>query len=256
MSNHTSTRTRWLGVDTALGEGNAARPRASACMWAPHSPRPCSPLRTPPRADKRQFAAVQGGLLAWDFELKDEEGGTLALIDRNFSGGCRGVNQRWGFLACHHTQSEVMKWDLRAGERRCSKGLARGVAPRAARCIAGRQHMLCVRHPKPVGPFGSSPQRHKPLHHVLHVSERSSSPMPEGCDSLFGLPSTLPAPCMPQPSLSSISAPAPLFGQGLARSSSPTPASMSSTSATRQPRRRSRRRPPWRRRTPTDRRRP
>ncbi|PSC69495.1 Altered inheritance rate of mitochondria 25 [Micractinium conductrix] len=36
--------------------------------------------------DKRQFAAVQGGLLAWDFELKDEEGGTLALIDRNFSG--------------------------------------------------------------------------------------------------------------------------------------------------------------------------
>jgi hypothetical protein len=29
---------------------------------------------------------VQGGLLAWDFELKDDNGGTLALIDRNFSG--------------------------------------------------------------------------------------------------------------------------------------------------------------------------
>jgi hypothetical protein len=38
-------------------------------------------------AGKRQFAAVQGGLLAWDFELKDEQGGTLALIDRNFYGG-------------------------------------------------------------------------------------------------------------------------------------------------------------------------
>ncbi|KAL4451629.1 hypothetical protein ABPG75_007291 [Micractinium tetrahymenae] len=36
--------------------------------------------------NRRQFAAVQGGLLAWDFELKDERGGTLALIDRNFSG--------------------------------------------------------------------------------------------------------------------------------------------------------------------------
>jgi hypothetical protein len=38
------------------------------------------------RAERRQFAAVQGGLLAWDFELKDESGATLALIDRNFSG--------------------------------------------------------------------------------------------------------------------------------------------------------------------------
>ena len=37
-------------------------------------------------ADRHQFAAVQGGLLAWEFELKDEAGGTLALIDRNFSG--------------------------------------------------------------------------------------------------------------------------------------------------------------------------
>jgi uncharacterized protein YxjI len=34
----------------------------------------------------RQFAAVDAGLLAWEFELKDEAGGTLALIDRNFVG--------------------------------------------------------------------------------------------------------------------------------------------------------------------------
>lgn len=31
---------------------------------------------------KRQFAAIDGGLLAWEFELKDGVGNTLALIDR------------------------------------------------------------------------------------------------------------------------------------------------------------------------------
>eukprot|EP00197_Chlamydomonas_leiostraca_P013131 CAMPEP_0202872482 /NCGR_PEP_ID=MMETSP1391-20130828/21300_1 /ASSEMBLY_ACC=CAM_ASM_000867 /TAXON_ID=1034604 /ORGANISM="Chlamydomonas leiostraca, Strain SAG 11-49" /LENGTH=518 /DNA_ID=CAMNT_0049553531 /DNA_START=71 /DNA_END=1624 /DNA_ORIENTATION=+ len=34
----------------------------------------------------RQFAAISGTFLAWEFELKDEKGGTLALIDRNFQG--------------------------------------------------------------------------------------------------------------------------------------------------------------------------
>ena len=33
---------------------------------------------------KRQFAAINGGLLAWEFTLKDEQDGVLALIDRNF----------------------------------------------------------------------------------------------------------------------------------------------------------------------------
>jgi hypothetical protein len=33
---------------------------------------------------KKQFAAISGTFLAWEFELKDETGGTLALIDRNF----------------------------------------------------------------------------------------------------------------------------------------------------------------------------
>lgn len=31
---------------------------------------------------KRQFAAMDGGFLAWEFELKDATGNTLALIDR------------------------------------------------------------------------------------------------------------------------------------------------------------------------------
>lgn len=31
---------------------------------------------------KRQFAAIDGPFLAWEFELKDGGGNTLALIDR------------------------------------------------------------------------------------------------------------------------------------------------------------------------------
>ncbi|KDD71856.1 scramblase, partial [Helicosporidium sp. ATCC 50920] len=34
----------------------------------------------------RQFAAIEGGFLAWEFALKDDRGGMLALIDRNFQG--------------------------------------------------------------------------------------------------------------------------------------------------------------------------
>ena len=40
----------------------------------------------PPAGGGRQFAEISGGFLAWEFELKDEAGGTLALIDRNFAG--------------------------------------------------------------------------------------------------------------------------------------------------------------------------
>ena len=35
---------------------------------------------------KKQFASITGSFLAWEFELKNENGGTLALIDRNFQG--------------------------------------------------------------------------------------------------------------------------------------------------------------------------
>lgn len=33
---------------------------------------------------KRQFAAIDGPLLAWEFVMRDADGGVLALIDRNF----------------------------------------------------------------------------------------------------------------------------------------------------------------------------
>ncbi|KAF8057768.1 phospholipid scramblase family protein [Scenedesmus sp. PABB004] len=35
---------------------------------------------------RTQFAAIAGGLWAWEFELKGADGATLALIDRNFQG--------------------------------------------------------------------------------------------------------------------------------------------------------------------------
>lgn len=34
--------------------------------------------------NKSQFAAIDGGLLAWEFVMRDSDGGVLALIDRNF----------------------------------------------------------------------------------------------------------------------------------------------------------------------------
>lgn len=60
--------------------------RRQPCCLVVHLEHAAGPCHAAVRAERRQFAAVQGGLLAWDFELKDESGGTLALIDRNFSG--------------------------------------------------------------------------------------------------------------------------------------------------------------------------
>lgn len=59
----------------------------------PHSrPRARRPGAATPRRnydlylEKRQFASIRGGLLAWEFELQDEAGRPMAKVDRNFSG--------------------------------------------------------------------------------------------------------------------------------------------------------------------------
>jgi hypothetical protein len=52
----------------------------------------------------RQFAAIDSGLLAWEFELRDAAGGTLALIDRNFSGFGRELFTDAGRYAIHFGQ--------------------------------------------------------------------------------------------------------------------------------------------------------
>eukprot|EP01025_Chloroclados_australasicus_P055600 TRINITY_DN6776_c0_g2_i12.p1 TRINITY_DN6776_c0_g2~~TRINITY_DN6776_c0_g2_i12.p1 ORF type:complete len:483 (+),score=71.66 TRINITY_DN6776_c0_g2_i12:2459-3907(+) len=55
--------------------------------------------------DKRQFAQISGNFLAWEFELKDNEGGTLALIDRNFSGFAKEIFTDAGKYVIHFGSS-------------------------------------------------------------------------------------------------------------------------------------------------------
>ncbi|GLC40982.1 hypothetical protein PLESTB_000960200 [Pleodorina starrii] len=50
---------------------------------------------------KSQFAAISGNFLAWEFELKDSSGGTLALVDRNFSGFAREIFTDAGKYVIH-----------------------------------------------------------------------------------------------------------------------------------------------------------
>ncbi|KAF5835974.1 Scramblase-domain-containing protein [Dunaliella salina] len=51
--------------------------------------------------NKQQFASISGTFLAWEFELKNAEGGTLALIDRNFQGFGRELFTDAGKYAIH-----------------------------------------------------------------------------------------------------------------------------------------------------------
>ncbi|RMZ52650.1 hypothetical protein APUTEX25_000769 [Auxenochlorella protothecoides] len=53
----------------------------------------------------RQFSAIGGGFLAWDFELKDEAGNTMALIDRNFQGFGKELFTDAGKYAIHFGSS-------------------------------------------------------------------------------------------------------------------------------------------------------
>lgn len=56
---------------------------------------------------RRQFAAIEGGLLAWDFELRDQAGQTLALIDRNFQGFGKELFTDAGKYAIHFGSTPV-----------------------------------------------------------------------------------------------------------------------------------------------------
>ncbi|KAF6252183.1 Scramblase-domain-containing protein [Scenedesmus sp. NREL 46B-D3] len=50
---------------------------------------------------RRQFAAISGGFLAWEFELKDAQNNTLALIDRNFLGFAKEIFTDAGKYVVH-----------------------------------------------------------------------------------------------------------------------------------------------------------
>jgi hypothetical protein len=53
---------------------------------------------------RRQFAAISGGFLAWEFELKDAQDNTLALIDRCVCNGlrCRACKTLMSCAWCSH----------------------------------------------------------------------------------------------------------------------------------------------------------
>jgi len=59
--------------------------------------------------EKKQFAAITGNFLAWEFELKDDKGGTLGLIDRNFQGFGKEIFTDAGKYVIHFgtTQKDV-----------------------------------------------------------------------------------------------------------------------------------------------------
>ena len=61
---------------------------------------------------RRQFAAIEGGFLAWEFALRDADGGTLALIDRNFQGFGKELFTDAGKYVIHYgeTPRQVMPW--------------------------------------------------------------------------------------------------------------------------------------------------
>jgi len=51
--------------------------------------------------NKKQFASITGSFLAWEFELKDDEGRSLAFIDRNFMGFGKEIFTDAGQYAIH-----------------------------------------------------------------------------------------------------------------------------------------------------------
>ena len=91
-----------------------------------------------------QFGAVRSGLLAWEFEMKDEDGLSIARVDRNFTGFARELFTDFGHYAVH----------FGAALQDADPGLTRGQHPRAAASAAAGSDALVpsttdVWHPSP-----------------------------------------------------------------------------------------------------------
>jgi hypothetical protein len=90
-----------------------------------------------------QFGAVRSGLLAWEFEVKDEEGASIARVDRNFTGFARELFSDYGHYAVH----------FGAALQDADPGLTRGQHPREAANAAGGDALAPsttdVWHPSP-----------------------------------------------------------------------------------------------------------
>ncbi|KAK9808529.1 hypothetical protein WJX73_005262 [Symbiochloris irregularis] len=55
--------------------------------------------------DKRQFATINGSFLAWEFVLQNQDGGVMALIDRNFQGFAKEIFTDAGKYVIHFGES-------------------------------------------------------------------------------------------------------------------------------------------------------
>ena len=90
-----------------------------------------------------QFGAVRSGLLAWEFEVKDEQGEPLARVDRNFTGFARELFTDFGHYAVH----------FGAALQDADPGLTRGPARTAASAVSGGDALVPsttdVWHPSP-----------------------------------------------------------------------------------------------------------
>nr|KAJ3419446.1 hypothetical protein HK105_006947 [Polyrhizophydium stewartii] len=66
---------------------------------------------------KRQFAIIDGGFWAWDFELRDESDGLLGSVNRNFVGFAREIFTDTGQYAVHMDSTPNLARPLSLDER-------------------------------------------------------------------------------------------------------------------------------------------
>ena len=69
------------------------------------------------RRRQKQFAAIRGGLLAWDFRVNDEQGAPLAAINRNFTNLPRELFTDSGQYVVHFERTDDAKRHLTLDER-------------------------------------------------------------------------------------------------------------------------------------------
>eukprot|EP00899_Mesostigma_viride_P001930 jgi/Mesvir1/11738/Mv00112-RA.2 len=78
---------------------------------------------------KKQFAAVEAGFLSWNFELKDERGGPMAAINRDWSGFGKELFTDAGMYAIHLGDAVPSREDVEARARGAGEKLLEPPAP-------------------------------------------------------------------------------------------------------------------------------
>ncbi|GFR43289.1 hypothetical protein Agub_g4354, partial [Astrephomene gubernaculifera] len=66
---------------------------------------------------KSQFAAISGNFLAWEFQLQDASGATLALVDRNFQGFAKEIFTDAGKYVVHFGGNQLQQQQQQQAEQ-------------------------------------------------------------------------------------------------------------------------------------------